>query len=366
MSPVMRMQPQAFPPLNDEECWAAVVQRDPRLDGRFVYSVQTTGVYCRPSCSSRRAKRENVRFHHNCTEAEVMGFRACKRCTPDEGTLGQRHAHLVALACRKIESQESSPSLAELARIAGLSRYHFHRIFKAITGVTPRDYIAADRSKRVRSELRQAPSITAALYDAGYNSNGRFYATSKATLGMQPMQYRRGGVNATIRFAVGTCSLGAILVASTDEGVCAILIDDDPQVLVRQLQDQFPRATLIGADRAFEKTIATVIAFVDAPGLGLDLPLDVRGTAFQQRVWQALRQVPAGSTATYSAIARALGQPKAARAVALACAANPIAVAIPCHRVVRQDGDVSGYRWGIERKRALLQREQREKLEKRS
>jgi AraC family transcriptional regulator of adaptative response/methylated-DNA-[protein]-cysteine methyltransferase len=263
----------------------------------------------------------------------------------------------VEKACRLIEASEDMPSLDALATAVGMSRYHFHRVFKASTGITPKAYAVAQRAQRVRDELGRADTVTEAIYGAGFQSNGRFYETSSEVLGMTPTDFRSGGNGAAIRFAVGACSLGSILVAATDKGVCAILLGDDPDVLVRDLQDRFPTAQLIGADADFEKVVATVIGFVEAPGLGLDLPLDIRGTAFQQRVWQALRTIPVGSTASYTDIAQRLGRPKAGRAVAQACAANALAVAIPCHRVVRRDGALSGYRWGVERKRALLDRE---------
>ena len=249
------------------------------------------------------------------------------------------------------------PSLDALAATAGLSRFHFHRLFKAITGLTPRAYADAQRASRVRRELRQSATVTQAIYEAGFNSNGRFYASAPKVLGMTPTDFRAGGAGASIRFALGECSLGSILVAASDKGVCAILLGDDPDALARDLQDRFPRATLSGGDAGFEAWVARVVGFVEAPRLGLDLPLDVRGTAFQQRVWRALSNIPAGSTASYAAIAQQIGAPRALRAVAQACAANPLAVAIPCHRVVRSDGALSGYRWGVERKRALLDRE---------
>ncbi|HXV09031.1 MAG TPA: bifunctional DNA-binding transcriptional regulator/O6-methylguanine-DNA methyltransferase Ada, partial [Burkholderiales bacterium] len=285
------------------------------------------------------------------------GFRPCKRCRPDQPALAEQHAGRVAEICRLIESAETVPSLEELARRAGLSAYHFHRVFRAATGLTPRAYAAAHRAKRVRNELRRSRTVTTAIFDAGYNSNGRFYENSDQVLGMTPSRYRAGGADTQIRFAIGECSLGSILVAASERGVCAILLGDDPEALARDLQDRFPRADLIGGDRDFERIVARVVGFVEAPGLGLDLPLDVRGTAFQQRVWQALRRIPAGSTASYTQLARQLGSPNSVRAVAQACAANPLAVAIPCHRVVRIDGGLAGYRWGVERKRALLARE---------
>jgi AraC family transcriptional regulator of adaptative response/methylated-DNA-[protein]-cysteine methyltransferase len=337
--------------------WASVVARDRAADGRFYYSVATTGVYCRPSCGSRRAKPENVRFHRTRLDAERAGFRPCKRCRPGEPPIEKRQAALVAEACRAIEASESRPALATLARQAGLSRHHFHRIFKAVTGLTPRDYADAHRTRRVRDGLTRSTTVTEAIYEAGFSSGGRFYAKSEQMLGMTPTDYRAGGRHAEIRFAVGQCSLGSILVASSAKGVCAILLGDDPESLVRDLQDRFPRAELRGGDPAFEKTVAAVVGFVEAPAVGLDLPLDVRGTAFQQRVWRALRRIPAGTTASYADIASRIGSPRSVRAVAQACAANALAVAIPCHRVVKQDGALSGYRWGVERKRRLLEKE---------
>jgi AraC family transcriptional regulator, regulatory protein of adaptative response / methylated-DNA-[protein]-cysteine methyltransferase len=337
--------------------WAAVVARDRQADGTFYYSVSTTGVYCRPSCGSRRANPKNVRFHRTTADAERAGFRPCKRCRPDQPALEQRYAARVADICRVIEAADEMPSLATLATRAGLSPYHFHRIFKAVTGVTPKAYAAAHRTKRVRNELTRNKTVTEAIYDAGFNSGGRFYETSDQLLGMTPTDYRAGGAHTEIRFAVGECSLGSILVAQSAKGVCAILLGDDPDALVRDVQDRFPHATLVGGEAAFEQTVAKVIGFVEAPALGLDLPLDVRGTAFQQRVWQALRGIPVGSTASYTEIAARIGAANGARAVAQACGANALAVAIPCHRVVRTDGSLSGYRWGIERKRNLLKRE---------
>jgi AraC family transcriptional regulator, regulatory protein of adaptative response / methylated-DNA-[protein]-cysteine methyltransferase len=345
-------------PVEQDPRWRAVKARDRAFDGKFYYSVKSTGVYCRPSCAARAAKPENVAFHATCADAERAGFRPCKRCKPDQAGLREQQAAIVAEICRRIEAADEPPSLAELARQVGFSPYHFHRMFKAVTGVTPKAYASAHRAKRVRDELARADTtVTAAIYDAGFNSNARFYATSNAMLGMRPKDYRAGGANAEIRFAIGECSLGAILVARSERGICAILLGDDPDALARELQDRFPRARLIGADAGFEALVAKVVGFVEAPGLGLDLPLDLQGTAFQQRVWQALREIPAGKTASYAEIAGRIGAPKAVRAVAQACAANTIAVAIPCHRVVRNDGAVSGYRWGVERKSALLQRE---------
>lgn len=338
--------------------WARVQARDAAADGQFVYAVKTTGVYCRPSCAARPARPENVSFHATIEDAVAAGFRACKRCKPDQAGHGTEQAALIARLCRRIETADTEPTLDQLAADASLSRFHLHRVFKAATGLTPKAYGAAHRAKRVRAELALGEgSVTAAIYDAGYQSNGRFYAESNQLLGMTPTRFRAGGAETVIRFAIGQCSLGAILVAASEIGVCAILLGDDPDALARDLQDRFPRAQLIGGDGDFEQWVASVVSLIEAPRIGLDLPLDVRGTAFQQRVWQALRNVPAGETASYRDIAERIGAPSSMRAVAQACGANALAVAIPCHRVVRQDGALSGYRWGVERKRALLARE---------
>jgi AraC family transcriptional regulator of adaptative response/methylated-DNA-[protein]-cysteine methyltransferase len=343
----------------DDGRWSAVRRRDRAADGTFVYSVRTTGVYCRPSCAARLPRRENVAFHETCADAERAGFRPCKRCRPNEPARADRQAAAVAAACRLIEEAEEVPSLDTLAQAADMSRFHFHRVFKAVTGVTPKAYAETHRGNRVRAELAARDTVTQAIYGAGFNSGSRFYAASSGLLGMTPTEFRAGGSGNVIRFAVGECSLGAILVAATDKGVCAIEFDDDHERLVRNLQDRFPNARLVGGDEAFEQLVAKVVGFVDAPARGLDLPLDIRGTAFQRRVWDAIRDIPAGSTASYAEIARRIGVPKAVRSVAQACASNAIAVAIPCHRVVRTDGSVSGYRWGVARKRALLAREAR-------
>jgi AraC family transcriptional regulator of adaptative response/methylated-DNA-[protein]-cysteine methyltransferase len=344
-------------PARDEDRWQAVKRRDPAFDGQFVFAVRTTGIYCRPSCASRPAKRENVTFFESAAKAEQAGYRACKRCRPDKLGEPDPQVRAVSQACAQIEQAEEAPKLADLAAGVGLSPYHFHRVFKAITGVTPKAYAAERRARRAADRLRMAETVTEAIYDAGFNSSSRFYESTDARLGMTPGAVRRGGAGAVIRFAVGEASLGAVLVAATDKGVCAILLGDDPEALLRDLQDRFPKAELQGGEAEFERMVARVVGLVEAPGQRLDLPLDIRGTAFQQKVWAALTAIPAGKTATYTEIARAIGQPRAVRAVAQACGANPLAIAIPCHRVVRSDGDLSGYRWGVERKRKLINRE---------
>jgi AraC family transcriptional regulator, regulatory protein of adaptative response / methylated-DNA-[protein]-cysteine methyltransferase len=344
-------------PASADARWAALRARDPNADGSFFYSVSTTGVYCRPSCGARPARPENVAFHASAAEAERAGFRACKRCKPDQPALAERRAELVADLCRYIDAAEAPVGLKALAERAGLSTFHTQRSFKAVMGLTPKAYAAAARAARMRAELERAPSITRAIYGAGYNSSARFYEHSNAVLGMTPSQYRAGGKDQRIAFALGRCALGSILVAASERGVCAILLGSDTEALVAELAARFPRAERVARDADFERLLEQVVTLVEQPARACRLPLDLRGTAFQERVWQALTKIPPGTTASYSDIARAIGAPSASRAVARACAANTLAVAIPCHRVVRSDGSLSGYRWGVERKRALLERE---------
>ena len=343
--------------LTEDRRWEAVRARSAAADGEFVYAVKTTGVYCRPSSPTRLPRRENVEFFDSAEGAEAAGYRPSRRVAADRTAVAAEHARIVAAACRRIAGAEHLPSLAELAVKAGMSPFHFHRTFKAVTGLTPKAYADAQRAGRMRESLGRSKSVTEAIYDAGFNSNSRFYESSQQMLGMSPARFREQGARTVVRFAVGQCSLGSILVGQSERGVCAILLGDDPDQLVRDLQDRFARAELIGGDAEFEALVGRVVGFVEAPAIGLDLPLDLRGTAFQERVWRALRDIPPGATATYTDIAMRIGAPKSVRAVAQACAANPIAVAIPCHRVVRRDGDLSGYRWGVERKRALLEQE---------
>jgi AraC family transcriptional regulator of adaptative response/methylated-DNA-[protein]-cysteine methyltransferase len=357
-SPVLRTENMASSYLDDNSRWQAVVRRDRGADGAFFYAVRTTGVYCRTGCAARLPKRQNVRFYATGEQARRAGFRPCKRCRPDEAPLVHRQQQAVTKACRLMDEAHKAPTLAQLAAAAGLSPYHFHRGFKMLTGVTPKAYAAAHRVQRFHSELAHGATVTQAVYGAGYNSAGRFYASATERLGMTPTALRGGGRGITLRFAVGECSLGSVLVAATEIGVCAILLGDDPDALARDLQDRFPQARFLEADASFDGWVARAIELVEQPALGLELPLDIRGTAFQLRVWQELRNVPAGSTASYTQIAQRLGRPQAARAVARACAANPLAIAIPCHRVVRTDAALSGYRWGVERKAELLRREQ--------
>ena len=337
--------------------WARVLARDSAADGLFWYSVATTGVYCRPSCPSRPANPNNVGLHETLADARARGFRACRRCNPDGLSPKEANTRRIAEACRLIEQGEETPSLVDLAQAVALSPGYFHRLFKHVTGLTPNAYATGHRAGRVRAALAGKGSVTEAIYDSGFNSSGRFYEHATGMLGMTPRRYKAGGAEEDIRFAIGQCSLGDILVASSTKGVVSILIGDDPDALAKDFQDRFANARLLGGDAAYERLVARVVGFVEAPNLGLDLPLDIRGSAFQQRVWQALADIPAGCTASYTEIAARLGAPRSVRAVAGACAANPIAVAIPCHRVVRRDGALSGYAWGVERKRRLLQRE---------
>ncbi|PWC20469.1 bifunctional DNA-binding transcriptional regulator/O6-methylguanine-DNA methyltransferase Ada [Brenneria roseae subsp. roseae] len=349
---------QVVQPDQDEDLrWLALRTRNKAADGHFVYAVKTTGVYCSPSCASRQPRRENVVFFDSPDKAEAAGFRPCKRCRQGRISRAAQQAEQIAHACRIIEQAENTPALAVLAKTVGLSTFHFHRLFKSITGVTPKQYARAHRHQQIRRQLTENGSVTETILAAGYGANGRFYSEANALLGMTPTTFQNKGQGMTIYFAVGVCSVGDILVAESDRGVCAILLGDEPQQLVNELQAMFAHAQLVGGDADFEQRMAQVVGFVDDPNIGLALPLDIRGTAFQQRVWQALRDIPVGETASYREIATQIGSPMAVRAVAGACAANRLAVAIPCHRVVRHDGALSGYRWGVERKRALLTQE---------
>jgi AraC family transcriptional regulator, regulatory protein of adaptative response / methylated-DNA-[protein]-cysteine methyltransferase len=337
--------------------WAAVTARNHEADGSFVYGVKTTGIFCVPSCPSRRAKRENVLFFRTNDLAVEAGFRPCQRCRPDQAQLKNQQEIMIEDLCRFITQSEQEPNLAELSARAGLSSYHLHRLFKRITGLTPKGYARANRIKRVRASLAQGNTITDAALDAGYNSSSRFYAESQHFLGMKPTQYTAGGKNMTIYFAIGECSLGSVLVAQSELGICAITLGDDPEILLNELQERFSTANLMGGDSRYETLVAQVIGFIEKPKATFDLPLDIRGTLFQQRVWQALQHIKPGETLSYSQLAERVGSPKAVRAVASACAANILAVAIPCHRIVRTNGELSGYRWGVDRKRTLLERE---------
>lgn len=342
---------------SEEARWAAVSGRDRAADGAFVYGVVTTGVYCRPGCASRAPRRDNVRFFGTPDEAEAAGLRPCKRCAPRAPRPDSAEAAAVARAVALIEASDEPPTLRELAAAAGLSPYHFHRRFKAAMGVTPAAYARARRGDRLRGELTTAPSVSAAIYEAGFGSSGRLYAESRGTLGMTPSAYRAGAPGEQISYATAPSSLGWVLVAATGRGICAIELGDDPARLEAGLRARFPHAALAADDPTFAAWVRAAVGLVEVPRRGLDLPLDLQGTAFQRRVWAALREIPAGDTATYAEVAARIGQPGAARAVAQACAANTLAVAVPCHRVVRGDGSPGGYRWGAARKGALLARE---------
>lgn len=343
--------------------WQQVLRRDPAADGRFVFSVRSTGVYCRPTCTARRARPDNVAFHADPAAAEAAGFRACQRCRPGLASPRSRQAALVAELCRRIAAAPGALTLADLARISGLSPWHLQRSFRAHTGLTPHAYGVAVRAERLRQALPGAPSVTDAVHDAGYGSSTRFYAQSLHTLGMAPDSYRRGGREQRLRHAIAPCSLGLVLVAESSQGVCAIALGNDAAALEAELRTRFPLASLEAAPDTVGQHLAMVVALIEDPRHAPSLPLDVQGTTFQHRVWQALRAIPAGQRRSYAEIAAQLGMPKGARAVAAACAANPLAVLVPCHRVVRGSGDLAGYRWGVARKAALLAREAGEDLE---
>jgi AraC family transcriptional regulator, regulatory protein of adaptative response / methylated-DNA-[protein]-cysteine methyltransferase len=340
-----------------ERRWAAVVERDAAADGAFLYAVRSTGVVCRPGCASRTPKREHVAFFDTFEEAQRAGFRPCRRCTPDERSPQERFAAQAVRACRRLEVEEPEPTLDALASEAGLSRAHFQRSFKRAVGLTPKQYARTKRAERFRAGLPRADTVTEAIYGAGFGSSSRAYEAAAAELGMTPSAYRAGAPGQVIRYGVAACSLGWLVVAASDRGICAIEFGDDPETLPARVRGRFPGAQLEEGGPAFARVLEGVVGLVEAPATGLGLPLDIRGTAFQQRVWDALRQVPPGRTVGYAELAARIGRPEAARAVAGACAANGLAVAIPCHRVVRADGQLSGYRWGVERKRALLERE---------
>lgn len=340
----------------NQERWDTLTER--RVDSSFVYAVTSTGIYCRSSCPSRLPLRKNVEFFETTIAAELAGYRPCKRCAPDEHPRPDPATRAVARMCQMIEESDSENTLAELAAHAELSTSHAHRQFRRITGVTPKAYANAITRRRVESKLREQANVTHAIYASGFGASSRFYERVGQLLGMSARQYQSGGPGLSIQFAVGQCSLGAFLVAATERGVCAVYLGDEPGALVADLERRFPAADLIGSDPAFETTVAQVVALLEQSGdTRAELPLDIQGTVFQERVYQTLRQVRPGETITYSELALRIGLPKAARAVASACARNDVAVLIPCHRVVRTDGSLSGYRWGVERKRALLQRE---------
>jgi AraC family transcriptional regulator of adaptative response/methylated-DNA-[protein]-cysteine methyltransferase len=343
--------------LDLEACWAAVVARDAGADGRFFYGVETTGVFCRPGCASRLPRRENVRFFADAAAADAAGFRPCKRCRPTEDSAAARHLAAIARACALLRSSETPPSLDRLAAAAGMSRYHFHRVFKQMTGATPRDYARTQRIGRFADALAAGEPVAEAAYAAGFGSSSRAYEAAPQGLGMTPGRRRQGGNGETIRFVTLATPLGWALVAATARGICMTALADDPAGLVAELRRRFPAASLLAEDAELRAWAERIVQFITRPEESLDLPLDIRGTAFQARVWRALRKIPLGRTASYAEIAAAIGAPRAVRAVAQACAANRLALLVPCHRVVRSDGELGGYRWGIDKKRELLARE---------
>ena len=340
----------------DDERWQAVLDRDAAADGQFIFAVQTTGIFCRPSCRARHALRQNVRFFENADAAQRAGFRPCKRCRPDTLSPEQHKIDSVARACRLLE-QDTPVTLEALAQAVAVSPYHFHRMFKSVTGMTPKAWQQAWRARRLRESLAAGNAVTQAVLDAGFPSSSSYYRHADDILGMTAQTYRRGGQSSDIHYSTGECSLGRCLVALSERGVCAVLLGDNDAQLLTELQQTLPAARYLMADAAFSQQIATVIASINQPDSTLSLPLDIRGTAFQQQVWQALLAIPAGETRSYQQVADSIGKPKAVRAVASACAANRLAIVVPCHRVVRGDGALSGYRWGVTRKAALLQRE---------
>jgi AraC family transcriptional regulator of adaptative response/methylated-DNA-[protein]-cysteine methyltransferase len=344
--------------LSPDDRWKALVERDVQAGGEFLYGVLTTGVYCRPTCASRRPNRDNVRFFETSQEAEQAGFRPCKRCRPETPDWKPPQIRTVLKACKMMDEAETPPSLKDLAHASGLSAFHFQRLFKRVVGVTPKQYAAERRASLIRKHLKENSTVTEAMYLAGFGSSSRFYEKATATLGMKPSAYKNGARDKQIRFAIVPCYLGLVLVAATRQGVCAIDFGNTAGALKEELRRRFPKAEFQAPDRDFTAMIARILTFLEAPNrTGLSLSLDVQGTAFQRRVWLALQKIPPGDTVSYADIASRIEKPQAARAVAKACAANPVAVAIPCHRVVRSNGQLGGYRWGLERKRVLLERE---------
>jgi AraC family transcriptional regulator of adaptative response/methylated-DNA-[protein]-cysteine methyltransferase len=345
---------------DEEQCWQAVLARDASRDGTFVYAVRSTGVYCRPSCPAVRPRRDRVLFFPFSEAAERAGYRSCRRCRPDHAASPDPHVELVRRACRYMQANLESPlTLAALGREVGLSPPHLQRTFKRVTGITPRQYADACRLDRLKTRLKERRTVTMALVEAGYGSTSRLYERASSQLGMTPGTYQRGGRNMHIRYTVAACPLGRLLLAGTDRGICAVYLGDADEELAAALVHEYPAAEIARADTGLEAWVKEVLNHLNGQQPHLDLPLDVQATAFQWRVWQELRAIPYGNTRTYSEIAEALGQPTAVRAVARACATNPVSVVIPCHRVVREDGNLAGYRWGLERKKELLAQERR-------
>lgn len=346
--------------MRNTQYWQAVLGRDGRYDGVFVYVVRSTGIYCRPSCPSRRPRRDNVQFFAQSALAEQAGFRACQRCHPDKAVPDEPHLALMREICRYLaEHRERAPTLIELAHQFNLSPYHLQRTFKRIVGVTPRQYAAAYRLERFKAHLKNGETVTNALYEAGYPSSSSVYAQVSDQFGMTPTVYQRGGHRMHISYTMATCPLGFLLVAATERGICAVRLGDSETELEATLHSEFPTATIRRNDTDLGQWVSALLEYLQGERPHLELSLDIQATAFQRRVWEVLRAIPYGSTRSYRAIAEAMGQPTAARAVAHACATNPVALVIPCHRVVREDGNLGGYRWGVARKRALLAQESR-------
>jgi AraC family transcriptional regulator of adaptative response/methylated-DNA-[protein]-cysteine methyltransferase len=342
--------------MQSETQWRQVMERDARQDGRFVFAVRTTGIYCRPSCPSRRPRRDSVEFFSDPKLAERAGYRACLRCKPTEVSA---QAQSVMRARQLLDEAEGVLTLAELSKRVGGSPFHLQRLFKRATGLSPREYQSARRMQQVKHGLRKGDDVTTALYDAGFGSPSRLYEKAGQQLGMTPGVYRRGGAGMTIQFAIVASPLGRLLVAATALGLCAVRFGENASELERELREEFRAAQVQRDDAALQRYLKPLLASLRGDKATIDLPLDVRATAFQKKVWDALREIPAGETLSYSEVARAIGDPKAVRAVATACANNPVALAVPCHRVVRSDGQLAGYRWGIERKKKLLEQERR-------
>lgn len=344
--------------MNEHDYWQAIQQRDARYDGQFVYGVRSTGIYCRPSCSSRQPLRENVSFFVQPEQAEQAGFRPCKRCQPRLAHAPDPQLELVERICRLLaEECERPPSLKALSQQFALSPYYLQRLFKRITGVSPRQYADAQRVQRLKAQLTRSQAVTPALYDAGYASSSSLYAQSFEQLGMTPSQYRRKGYALMIVYTTLQTPLGRLLVAATERGLCAVRLGDDDASLVATLRNEFAAAQIERDDAALQGAVAQIVAHLEGHQPHIDLPTDVRATAFQRQVWQALRSIPYGETRSYSEVAEQIGRPTAVRAVARACASNPLALVVPCHRVIREDGSLGGYRWGIERKQKLLEQE---------
>jgi len=341
----------------DVDRWQAILNRSSEADTCFVYGVITTGIYCRPTCAARRPKPENTQFFENFHMAEAAGFRACKRCQPNTTAPQYQQIEKITQICHLIATSETAPDLAEMANLAGLSPYHFQRVFKRLLGVTPKAYVKAHRTKRLQVELQEQPSVTEAIYEAGFESSSQVYTHTNSLLGMTPKQYRRGAHGEKIRYTIQRSQLGWVLIAATQRGICAIHLDESKNSLLQQLQSQFPQAHLADDDAQFNEWVTQVLALIEAPQYPSTLPLDIQGTAFQAQVWQALQKIPAGHTVTYTEIAEQIGKPTAVRAVARAIATNSLAIAIPCHRVIGRDGGLKGYRWGSNLKRALLEQE---------